>query len=90
MAPSPRASSSLLGRPLGRVVQTVKGLGFWTAVVIPFLYLPLFTVQPLIEAYPMLLFTIITINVIALLIGHDYEPSVTRSNSTEPRTPTPR
>lgn len=55
-----------------RVVRPVKRLAFWTAVVLPFLQLPLLATgldsRPLTLAFVAL----VALNVSALLIGHPY------------------
>jgi len=67
---------------LGRVVSSVpistrhllasaRGLAFWTAIALPFGYLPLFGLEVVdlsLETFVLLL----VINIVALVLGHSY------------------
>lgn len=57
-----------------RVRGLVAGLGFWTAIVLPFVYLPSLALGPMITVPPSLLATAVALNVLALFVGHRHDP----------------
>ena len=59
--------------PLGSLVGGLKRLAFWTAVVLPLAYLPLLS-SPFDTQQSLLLVALVTVNVVCLLVGHDYSP----------------
>lgn len=61
-----------------RLGNTVTVVGFWTATVFPFVYLPMF-VTGLDSATRLLAFVgFLAVNVAALVVGHDYPETRTR------------
>jgi len=71
----PSPYSAPFRRWLRRTVDLVEGLGFWTAVVLPFLYLPLLAVGP---SRPLLLVGAVGLNAVALVVGHGYRSAEAR------------
>lgn len=70
---SPGSDKPSLYRTIGRTVRgSVETLGFWTAVTMPFLHLPLLFsgLERNVEIIAFL--SLVTINAIALLIGHQH------------------
>lgn len=60
-----RLALSLL---VGRVLGLVRGIAFWTAILLPFTYVPLLLGDP-----PETLFgTLLALNVVALVVGHGH------------------
>ncbi|MHB9287443.1 hypothetical protein ACKVMT_10455 [Halobacteriales archaeon Cl-PHB] len=60
----------LPGWPVGSSARGfLEALAFWTAVVLPFSYVPLLA-QP--ETSPQLLAALLVANIACLLVGHDY------------------
>lgn len=54
-----------------RLLTSARGIAFWTAIALPFGYLPLFTVeavQPSLETFVILF----VLNAVALVVGHPY------------------
>ncbi|MFW6320757.1 MAG: hypothetical protein ACOC0Z_02810 [Halohasta sp.] len=52
-------------------MTSARGIAFWTAIALPFGYLPLFTVeavQPSLETFVILF----VLNAVALVVGHPY------------------
>jgi hypothetical protein len=55
----------------GQLLTSARGIAFWTAIALPFGYLPLFTIETIqisVETFIVLL----VINVVALVLGHPY------------------
>ena len=64
--------------------QLLQAIGFWTAVVLPFVYLPLPALAPEAPWLVPVLVTAVLGNFLALVIGHGYrqpEPRVDRSGT---------
>lgn len=59
--------------PLGSLVSGLKRLAFWTAVVLPLAYLPLLS-SPIDTQQSLVLVALVAVNVVCLLVGHDYSP----------------
>jgi|AntDeeMetagen134_2_1112570.scaffolds.fasta_scaffold02039_4 hypothetical protein len=56
---------------IGHLFASARGIAFWTAVALPFSYLPLFgldMVELTIEMFVLLL----VVNIVALVLGHSY------------------
>ena len=63
----------LRGRSLGeRVVQSLKRFAFWTAVVLPFLHLPLLATGLDSRSLALAFVGLVVLNVSALWVGHPY------------------
>jgi hypothetical protein len=62
----------------GTVVKTslrgLKAASFWTAIVLPFAYLPLL-MDGLTGGEALLFAGLVAVNALAFVTGHDYEPS---------------
>jgi hypothetical protein len=59
--------------PLGSLVGGLKRLAFWAAVVLPLAYLPLLS-SPIDTQQSLVLIGLVAVNVVCLLVGHDYSP----------------
>lgn len=64
--------------PLGESISlgsTITAIGFWLGALLPFVYLPVFLLG--IDSLTWLLFFcgLLALNVIALIVGHDYPAS---------------
>ena len=58
--------------------STITAIGFWIGALLPFVYLPVF-VTGIDSATRLLLFVgFIAINVVALIVGHDYPETRSR------------
>ncbi|MFC7077540.1 hypothetical protein [Haloarcula halophila] len=57
------------------ILTPVRGLAFWTAITLPFLYLPLLAYGLESPATRLAFLALITCNAVALLIGHSYSRS---------------
>lgn len=55
-----------------RVVYPLKGVAFWSAVALPFLHLPLLAAGLDTQGRTMAFVVLLTLNVVALLLGHPY------------------
>jgi hypothetical protein len=62
-----------VARPASRVVRAA---GFWLAVALPIVYLPLAMLAPGVLADPTVLGGVIGGNLLALAVGHDHEPGL--------------
>lgn len=63
--------------PLEEIHRTVRCIGFWLAVGLPLAYLPLLWSSRAGD-HPALLVGTLTINLLALAVGHGHEPSLGR------------
>ncbi len=52
-------------------LRSTRGLAFWTAIALPFSYLPLFTLEMVEFSFRAFVF-LMGINIVALLVGHSY------------------
>ncbi|MCU4740661.1 hypothetical protein OB955_08065 [Halobacteria archaeon AArc-m2/3/4] len=60
------------------VGSTLTAVGFWVGALLPFVYLPVF-VTGIDSAFRLLLFVgFIALNVVALVVGHDYPETRSR------------
>lgn len=59
--------------PFDSLVGALKRLAFWAAVVLPLAYLPLLS-SPVDTEQTLVLLGLVAVNVVCLLIGHDYSP----------------
>lgn len=58
--------------------STITAIGFWVGALLPFVYLPVF-VTGIDSATRLLLFVgFIAVNVVALIVGHDYPETRSR------------
>ena len=55
--------------------STVTAIGFWVGALLPFVYLPVFLTGVDSLSRLLLFFALIAINVVALVVGHDYPGS---------------
>lgn len=60
-----------LAAVIDRIVHVLRALAFWTAVVLPFLYLPLL-MDGLAGQEWVALGGLLVVNVVALVVGHEY------------------
>lgn len=54
------------------VVNPIKGIAFWTAIVLPFLYLPLLATGLTSTSTVVAFVLLVALNVAALVVGHPY------------------
>lgn len=59
--------------PFGSLVSGLQRLAFWAAVVLPLTYLPLLS-SPVDGESSLVLVALVAVNVVCLLVGHDYSP----------------
>jgi hypothetical protein len=59
--------------PVGHLRRSLQRLAFWTAVVLPLAYLPLLS-SPIDGQELLVLLALVAVNVVCLLVGHDYSP----------------
>lgn len=55
--------------------STITGAGFWLGTLLPVAYLPVFLTGIDSISRLALLFGLVAVNVLALVVGHDYSPS---------------
>ncbi len=55
------------------LVNGLRRVAFWTAVVLPLAYLPLLS-SPVDDTELLIFVALVAINVVCLLVGHDYSP----------------
>lgn len=55
-----------------RLATAVKGACFWTAIVLPFLYVPLLIAGIESRSEGLALFVLLALNALSLLVGHSY------------------
>lgn len=72
-APRPLPSPDPAGS-VDAAIQTASRIGFWTAVLLPLVYVPLLLFSPPVPGLPLLVGVALGLNVAALLVGHGYEP----------------
>lgn len=58
-----------------RLVSVVESIAFWIAVIIPFTYLPVLAMDSLVPMKSVVFISLIGTNIIALLVGHNYNPT---------------
>lgn len=69
----PRSSTgSVVVDPVIAVLRPIQILGFWTAVVLPFLYLPLLAVGLETVSRLTAFLGLLALNILALLVGHPH------------------
>lgn len=64
-------SPSVRGRN-GRLTAGLRAVCFWTAIVLPFLYMPLLVAGIDTRPEGLALFVLLALNVVSLLAGHSY------------------
>lgn len=52
--------------------QTVTAIGFWVGTLLPFVYVPVFLTGMNSTSRLALFFALVAINIVALVVGHDY------------------
>jgi len=57
------------------ILTPVRGMAFWTAITLPFLYLPLLAYGLESSATRLAFLALVACNAVALLIGHSYSRS---------------
>lgn len=61
------------GQYLGSLTGAIEMVGFWTAVALPFLYVPLFVTGLDTMPQRVTLVGLIALNIIALIVGHRHK-----------------
>ncbi|MES3516909.1 MAG: hypothetical protein PPP58_04500 [Natronomonas sp.] len=78
-SPSPPAAlhgglREIADNSLSLVVRGVRAIAFWTAVVLPFLYVPaLYSVEPAFRTS--VVAALLTINLLSVVVGHSHPQS---------------
>lgn len=72
-SPSDRLRS-LARNVRAHVVEPVRVVGFWTAIALPFVYVPLLATGLETVAETAVFFALLAANLVALAIGHSYTP----------------
>jgi hypothetical protein len=67
--PDPRTGLTIIGRIS---VTAVRGLAFWTAALLPIVYIPLMVMEHWLLGNPVVFGKLVMINLIALVLGHGY------------------
>lgn len=73
---SPRPLAAV---PVASARRAVRAAGFWLAVGLPLVYLPLLSV-PAVGSEPSLLVGTLAVNLVALAVGHGHEPTIGRGD----------
>lgn len=60
---------------LEMIVGPVRAIGFWSAVSLPFLYVPLLATGLDTVAQTAVFLVLLLLNVLAVVVGHSYSPS---------------
>jgi hypothetical protein len=55
---------------VGLCLVALRGVAFWTAVMLPIVYLPLLVASSFTTLNPLYAFSLVGIHVVALLVGH--------------------
>lgn len=66
--------SNVARRSLSLLHRQVQATGFWTAVVLPFLHVPLLLSGLETTTETSLFVALIAVNLLALVVGHGYSP----------------
>ena len=53
------------------LLRSTRGIAFWTAIALPFSYVPLFTLE-LVDLSFRVFVLLLVINIVALFVGHSY------------------
>lgn len=69
-----RGSSTVFRSIAQRVFDPLRMLGFWSAIALPFLYVPLLATGLETVAQTTVFLALLALNVVALLIGRSYRP----------------
>lgn len=74
--PTPTAPASLAAAAqatTATLANTARATAFWTAVALPFVYLPLLATGTATD-YPLAIGALLALNAVTLLFGHGYDP----------------
>lgn len=66
---------TLLGTARDQVLKPLRVVGFWSAVALPFLYVPLVAAGLESTAELSVFLTLLTANVVAIALGHSHSPA---------------
>jgi hypothetical protein len=61
---------------LRRAVTSIQSVAFWTAVLIPFAYVPLLVTGLSTLGEGLLMAQLVTVNAVALVLGHDHAEDI--------------
>jgi len=61
----------MLAVSMTHLLQSARGIAFWTAIALPFSYFPLFTLEMVELPFRLFVFLVV-INIVALVVGHSY------------------
>ncbi|MFB6107031.1 MAG: hypothetical protein ABEJ70_08660 [Halobacteriaceae archaeon] len=68
--PAPDAPNRIAFDPVTFLRRPLETVGFWAAVALPFLYVPLLVAGPETDAERVAVFALIAVHAVALLLGH--------------------
>lgn len=74
VAPADRIRS-LLGTARDHVIEPVRVIGFWSAIALPFMYVPLLATGIDTAPEAAVFFGLLAANLVAIAVGHSYDPS---------------
>lgn len=63
-----------LGHARSQVAAPLRQLGFWSAIALPFLYVPLIATGLRTQADLLVFLGLLSANVLAVALGHTYSP----------------
>lgn len=69
-----RLASPVVAHSLGRSISLLRWAGFWSAVCLPLVHVPLFLVSGLTSSSTPVLLTLWFANVVALVVGRQHSP----------------
>lgn len=72
--PSEASDASLADYARSQVVAPLRQLGFWSAIALPFLYVPLVATGLQDQSEVLVFLALLVANVLAVAVGHSYTP----------------
>jgi len=73
--PEAQRDQSILRRGLSMMESPVRTVGFWSAISLPFLHVPLLLTGLDTTADTLAFGALLALNLVALLIGHGHDPN---------------
>jgi hypothetical protein len=78
-----RIASPLVTQSVDRSIAALRWVGFWSAVALPFLHVPLLAVEGFTGASAPVILALWLANAAALVVGRDHAPRGRRQESPE-------